>query len=709
MANPYEQFANQGATPAASNPYQQFAPDRPQTSKPAALMEGMKEGASFGLHDELYGAYRASGIPEMLDKLDPHARPSAVGALITALIGAGKVGLEHLTGKPGEASSTYEKARDEVRATSKQAQEDQPGTFIAGQAAGALAVPIGAGANAATLPARMLASARVGAGVGALSGFGSGEGAADSAVKTGSGAVLGGAVGAAGPPVVEGLIQGGRAIAGPIVNAVRGAVNPENEAARRVAVAVGRDVQNDPNAVSRLTPQEFVASTQQPGGGPATLMDLGGETTRALARSAANTSPEGRAVLNQSINDRFEGQSGRVTSWLENTFNYPNAQAQQTAIEQTARGVNRAAYGRAMRDPNAQSMWTPELQQLTAAPAVQDAIRSATSSGANRAVAEGARPPVNPFQFAPDGTMTMRPGVTPSLQFWDQVKKNLDGQIGVARRAGNDALVNELQPLRTGLIRHLDETVPAYQQARAGAAHFFGAENALEAGQNFVGAGNRFGNREARAAIAGMTPTERQLFQDGYVSRLVEKLNASGDRRSILNQIAQSPAAREELHIALGAERAGQIEAGLRVEGIMDLARGATQGNSTTARQWAELTMAGGAAGLGGIGTYNMDPHQMTIAAVTGALVGGGRHIDQRVAQRVAQMLVSQDPRQLMLGIRIAARNDRMMNNLRAADQKLAAAGAQQTSRLAPSMQGPVRAGAQDEQPQPEGVINQQP
>jgi hypothetical protein len=36
---------------------------------------------------------------------------------------------------------------------------------------------------------------------------------------------------------------------------------------------------------------------------------------------------------------------------------------------------------------------------------------------------------------------------------------------------------------------------------------------------------------EARRALAQMTPQERQLFQDGFVSRFIETLNQVGDRR----------------------------------------------------------------------------------------------------------------------------------------------------------------------------------
>jgi hypothetical protein len=100
-----------------------------------------------------------------------------------------------------------------------------------------------------------------------------------------------------------------------------------------------------------------------------------------------------------------------------------------------------------------------------------------------------------------------------------------------------------------------------------------------------------------------MSPTDKQLFQDGFVSHFVNRLNEGGDRRSVLNKIGESPAARERLQIALGPQRANELEAGLRAEGIMDTARKALQGNSTTARQLVELGLAGGSAGLEGWGS----------------------------------------------------------------------------------------------------------
>ena len=49
-----------------------------------------------------------------------------------------------------------------------------------------------------------------------------------------------------------------------------------------------------------------------------------------------------------------------------------------------------------------------------------------------------------------------------------------------------------------------------------------------------------------------MSPVEKRLFQDGFVDQYVKTVREFGDRRNILNSIANSPAARERIAMALG-------------------------------------------------------------------------------------------------------------------------------------------------------------
>jgi len=647
-------------TPVESNPFEASAGPR------LVAVEGNpfkdSEGNSKDKKTKKSGPYGDGALQTMSDAT------LGIGQGVTMGWGDELValGLTPIEMAVGGFEGAHERALGKVRGLNKEAKERSPVAFGTGEVVGNTMVPLGA-AGGATLPGRMARGAGIGAGVGAVTGAGEGE----TLQERGAGALTGGAIGAgvgvAAPALIEGAMRVGQTVAGPIASGIRGAINPEQEAARRVATALERDVRADPNAVGRLTPQEFAANAQT--GGPAVNMDLGGESTRALARSAANTSPEGRGMLNETINNRFEGQAARVTGWFNNVFNYPNANARQIAIQQAAQPINAGLYGRAMTQGRS-GVWNDELAEMSNAPAMQDAVRAATRQAQNRSapdVSQGTQAVAERW---------MSPNGTPTLEFWDLVKRQIDQEINVARRAGRNVDVSELSAIKNRLVQNLDAAVPSYQVARGTAAGFFQAENALEAGQNFVM--QKFSNREARQQLARMTPEERRLFQDGFVDRYIQTLDRVGDRRSIINKIAETPEAREKLEIALGPQRARDLELGLRVEGIMDMARQAVQGNSTTARQLAELGLAGGTGTLGAYGAYSLDPAQMTTAAVMGAALAGRRNIDQRVAQRVAQLLTSNDPALVTRGFQLIANNRRLADNLRATDRRILATTSQQ-------------------------------
>lgn len=670
-------------------------PPRPPVSMAESAIRGANQGVLANFGDEFAGLRAAAGLPVDMG--------SGIPGALQAAAGAARMGVDYLTGGTS-AQDAYNRKVEIEREKNKQAETQNPWSYLGGNVAGAVALPGGQMLQAATLPMRMARGAAVGAGYGGLSGAGEGEGALDRAGRATTGAAIGGVVGGVAPPLVEGAIQAGRAVVNPIVRGFRGAVNPEAEAARRVTESVYRGANADPQAVGRLTPQEYAASLHQ--GGPAMLMDLGGESTRALARSAGNTSPEGRQILNNAINDRFEGQTGRVVQWLRDTFNFPNADAQQQALEQTARTANRGAYARAYRD-GADGVWSPELERLAGADAVTAAMQRAASKARDESII-GGYGAMNPrITFSQDGRMqfSRRPNgmpAYPDLQYWDLVRRELSDAAQNAGRGTAEA--RRLNSFATAMNAELDNIVPSYRQARQGAAAFFGAENALEAGQNFVT--QNFATAETRRALAQMSQQERQLFQDGFVSRYVESLERVGDRRNVLNQIASSPAAREKLNLVLGRQRAAELEARLRVEGIMDLSRGAVQGNSTTARQLAELGLAGGATtAVGGYGIINQDPQSMTIAAVSAAILAGRRGIDGRVARRVAEMLASDDPQVLRRGIQLVARNEQFLNGLRATDRRIASVGAVESPKGVLSHQGVIPSHAEsDQNPDVKGI-----
>lgn len=649
-----------------------------------ATARGAAQGFTANFSDEIRGLVEASGA-------NPND-PASLGKLVSGAL--------KYWGGDAEAKTRYDEAVKRERDLNKTAGEQHPVASTVGTIAGAVALPVGAAGQAATLPGRMAAGAGVGTVLGGAAGAGEGVGAADTLSRAAMGAGVGGVVGAAAPAAIEGIVAAGRGIAraaAPLTNAFRGFRDPEGEAARRVTASIARDYRNgDPG----LTGAEFRAARAD--GQPVSVIDLGGETTRALARSSANTSPEGRSVLNRAIDDRFEGQSGRLEGWLNQTFHYPNAHSQQQAIDQLERTVNRTGYERAYRLGDRDIM-TPELGRLLGAPAVADAMRSAVERGQNRAVVQGMGA-FNPRVTVENGVVRFNRGATgapayPNLQLWDYTYRELRDASQAAFRAGRNEEGGAMSNLAQTLRNELDTAVPSYGQARGVAASFFRAENALEAGQNFVA--QNFGNREARAAIAQMRPLERQLFQDGFASRFVEQVRNSPDRRNVLNQIQNSPAQREKIEIALGHQRAGELEAFLRVETAMDAARGAVQGNSTTARQLIEAGLAGGVGY--GTATGDWNPQNVFTAAFVGGLARGAasranQSIDQRVARRVADMLVSPDPRVLQRGMTLVARQPRYLEALRNADNSLARVASEQSGSV-PAIQSMGTGRADESQP----------
>lgn len=658
--------------PSSATPEKEVGPQMPDNGALAAGGRGVAQGVTFGFNDEMIGLGAVAGPGESL----------AQGFY------------KYLKGDP-EAVGRYNAAVNAQRAKTKAAEEQHPVASTVGNVAGALAVPVGGAVRGATIGGRALNAARVGAVAGGLAGAGEGEGAVDTAAKAAGGTVLGGILGGLGAPILEGGARAIGAAVGKPLNYLRSAINPQGAAERAVGRASVEAQRVDPQAANRLTAADLGPNN------PGTVMDTLGAPGRDLARSAANLSGEARDTLNATIQPRYEGQGGRVTQWLRQTFNYPDAHATEQAIDRVERTTNRAAYARAETSPAAQSLWDENLQRLATAPVVQDAIRGAERTSANKAAAAGQTPQIrNPFRFDANGNMTMIPGATPNLRFWDAVKKNLDDTISTAQRKGDNNAAADAIALKNQLTQHLDQAVPAYGAARRGASAFFNAENALEAGQNFVT--GRFDIPQTRQAIARMSPAERTLFQDGFVSRYIETLDKIPDRADVVRRIFKSPDDRARIVLAIGHQRANELEALLRVENIMQQSNRAVTGNSTTTQQLAQMGLAGGGgavAGAAGGAALGYDP---TTAGIVGALTTAGkRGVDIRVARHVAEMLMSNDPAMLRRATQMIANNQRLMGAFRAADTGAARLGGQNAPvGLLPNLQAAGVGRAEDSQPE---------
>ena len=614
-----------------------------------AAWEGVKSGLTAGWAPQLRGAMASSG----LEAEEPYLTDEELADIQ----------------KQGGLPGAYAEAKKEETEAEKTAQAQHPGLYGTGNIAGAIApmMFLGPAEAAPTLLGRAGQAMTMGGIYGGLAGAAPGNDVQSKLEGAAVGAGTGALAGAVSAPIAEGVGQAAGFLSQPIVNTLRGALNPDAEAARRIIVAAQHDLAaSGPN----LTADEMLAA--QRAGIPRAIIDAGGETTRALARSAANTSPEARSALAQFINDRFESQAPRAAAFLDQLVGGAgDVGATSEALQAVARRMNRPAYAAAYQAGSG-GLWSPELERLTGSPALVRAMQAAATNGKTRAIADGFggfRPGVT---VTPDGRIMFNRGPTgvpsyPDLQFWDYTYRGLRDAGQQAIQSGLNSEGSAINAVAGSLRNELDSMVPEYAAARTGAARWFGANDALEAGQQF--ATSRLGNADAARAVSAMNPAERALFMRGYASQLINRINETGDRRNIANVFGNSPADRQRGVIALGQQNANQLEAYIRAERILDVARGAVTGNSTTARQLAELGLAGGAYGIGTQGDLmHPTPGGVLAAALTYGALRGNAAINQRLAQRVGEMLTSNDPAVLQQGFRVLGRNGAFLRALRGFD-----------------------------------------
>jgi hypothetical protein len=628
---------------------------------PESIATGAEHGLTFGFAPALHGLSEASGVPETAPGMGPYDL-SVMGIPVRPLMGAGRMLADWAMGHPDpKVMESYERGRKAVLERERLANEQHPYAYLGGMLAGSLGTPgLGLARGASALGRMGYGSAAGAAGAG-LYGLGEsvsqekslGEAAKTIGTDIGLGTVLGGAGSAA--------LEAARPVASRVVNAIRGIHDPEAEASRRVVSTLANDwTQHGPS----LTQEEIAAA--HAAGTPMALVDTGGERTRALLRSAANTSPEARQAATEMTAERFREQAPRVSRFIQDMTGGGNLAADTTALQEAARRANRPAY-RAAYDAGDRPIWSDELERLTASPIVSGALRGAENKWKAWQVVDGFGATNPPVRVTPDGLFEKTGGrgipTYPNLQFWDYAARDIADKAAAARRAGQTQRAALYGNTERQLKTELDRLVPEYQGARRGAAGFFGAGDALEAGAQFVAARSNMDMGEAAAALGRMTGPERQLFARGYATELAQRIANSGDSRNVLNSVFLNNApARARTEMALGPQNARQLEALLRAESVIDRARTAL-GNSTTSRQLAEMGMAGGAEMLL---EQDFNPAHVFTAAMLPVLARrGAQVIDQRVARRVGEMLASNDPAVLARGMQIVTRNPRVFEALR--------------------------------------------
>lgn len=539
------------------------------------------------------------------------------------------------------------------------AQQD-PGAMLAGGLLSAIPMALTGGRVIPTLPfargpstaARVTNAAATGIAGGAAYGAGSADGR-PMLPYMGVGALTGGVLGPVGPLVGSGIRGAGNLLrrgsgAGERYLDTRAAGILEGTLARDAPLTPGGVLPSNGPPGQYLRRSADTVEQQRAAGMPIILADTGANQTRRLTRSSSNLSPDVGGILDAELSARYAAQAPRMQDNLANATGMPrqaDTSGRLAGLEGQARVENSTRYDAAYNAPSAQAVWSPRLQELTRSPAIQDAMRGVNRTAANDAALTGQPAIRNPFRATADGGLALTPGVTPNLQYWDIVQRNLndaiDNAVGGERR--------QLQQIRSALLDELDNTVPEFATARAGAAAAFGAQDALEAGQ-MMARDFRIPTSDFRRSFSAMSPAEQDLFREGYSNQIMDSISQLGDNRNVVGMsVFNSPQGRERTAIVFGQQAADEIEATIRLENVMNLTRGAATGNSSTAQQLADMfrnpAASAGAVGTGvAMATGGVRWEALLAMGLTWGARKGQGALNEATARRVGSLLASGDP-----------------------------------------------------------------
>ena len=340
----------------------------------------------------------------------------------------------------------YGKTVEDLRAKREQIAQAAPVARLSGEVGGTIAglgalgaTKVGAEALGLTgnLGKQVLNSGLSSAALGGLSSLSDGNQGANVLADMGAS----GAVGVAAPLVGAGLRAAGRGFNESVIRPIATMANRDNEAITRVSKAVAQD---SAMGAGMSQADEAVAASA---GAPVLNADRFGTVTRTLARTASNVSPEAQGALKGAVEDRFLTQGVRAKGFVQKLMGGATDDlALQDALRTAAQASNKTAYDAARSNPNARAIWNQPIKELMQSESFQKAIGQAELVGTDRAAVAGYKAVRNPFQFNPDGSYSPRQfkdgsRALPSLDFWDQVKRNLDSAINKAEGHGDKETV----------------------------------------------------------------------------------------------------------------------------------------------------------------------------------------------------------------------------------------------------------------------------
>lgn len=437
-----------------------------------------------------------------------------------------------------------------------------------------------------SMGARMAAGGAAGAAQGAVHGFGEGEGDLTQRLPAAArGMIVGAPVGAAAAPIASAAgwgIEGMRNYlasrgAAADLGVSRGAVN-------RVGASMDADKLNPTSA----------AQTAQELGPEGMVLDMGRQL-RGRGEAVAAMPGAGQNTILDAVETRVKETAPRIGQELDAELGRsPNIVELAKRIDSVYGAQIRPAYQSVMQAHP--QVWDDTLADLSRRPSVQRAMQDAVSLAR-----ETGDDITSPFVKAADGSLSLKPGATPNLAFWDYVKKSLDSRIGaMARNPDPDSAgkvnVSSLIDTKRALLDHLDNlTGGQYAKARNIAADKFAVKEALDTGLHLFE--NKLLPEQFGETLSLMGIVERHAVEAG-ARRALERMrevapaNMSEGGRQVYRELLQGGHdgdTAQKLSMVLGHDAVDRVLNAAKRETGFQSVYDTIAGNSATARRTAAI------------------------------------------------------------------------------------------------------------------------
>lgn len=468
-------------------------------------------------------------------------------------------------------SELYSEGRDKRLAELKQYHEENPVSAQAQEIGGSIisggAFKKGAGALATTfekLPKWLQTT-----GLGALWGAADSVGRADPGERleaAGEGAAMGAATGSilhGGGKVLGGLGKGTRAYA-------KALFRPQAQADRLLANALGAD------EVTRMQQRLKVL------GPNATIMDIGDETTKGLARGVAGVPGRSRRQITSTLTSRSKGSQGRLEREVRKKIGPTDYfDAEETFLAKLREGAD-ANYG-AAREAYPTVM-SDSLREKLQSPSVRKGLREALEIAQNR-VAAGKNAPVDEIEAAlkdPEKVQAL------SLDAWDYVKRGLDALVEKPAYSNQftgrvNARGGSIKGLTKSLLKDLDNATGGASGPYAHARKAYGGDaemvGALRDGKNFM----KLAPEEIKRAMAKLSASGKEAYRSGAARAVQDVLTSTRGKASPSNRLFGASINKSKIAQIFPEKEFSSFRRSVQAEQVFDETRNAVVAGSRTA------------------------------------------------------------------------------------------------------------------------------